>query len=289
MTALREESTDYSVALLCGLFGKTREGYYALMRRKEHKFSEDELLRETLALRAQDPGLGCRKLHLMLRSAFGTRMIGYRSYSSFLSRHHLKLTQKIRCTTNSNHRYRKYSNLIKDMTIDRPNQVWVADITYITTQNGFCYLHLITDVFTHEVVGYVLSDRLFAEHTLQALKNAVAEYGRYGHEGLIHHSDRGIQYCCDAYTNYLTSLGCQISMTEDYNPTDNGVAERMNGILKQEWLYRLPVPESLEDARRIIDDAIAFYNGRRPHMSNGMLSPAQMRACYIRDSYDRQG
>ena len=144
-----------------------------------------------------------------------------------------------RHTTNSNHNYHKYKNLIKDFTPTAPNQLWVADITYVDTDEGVCYLHLITDAFTHEIIGWVASDNLLASNTCDALEQAIGKTEEKLLTGLIHHSDRGSQYCCNAYVNRLNEVGVSISMTEDYKPTDNAIAERVNGIIKQEWLYRM--------------------------------------------------
>lgn len=186
-----------------------------------------------------------------------------------------------RHTTNSNHNYRKYKNLIKGFVPVRPNNLWVADITYIETDEGVVYLHLVTDVWTHEIIGWSISETLHAEHTTRALKAAIESTGSSDLSGLIHHSDRGSQYCCNAYIELLRSIGASISMTEDYKPTDNAVAERVNGIIKQEWLYRMKRPKDIQEARRLMEDIIRFYNTRRPHMSNDMMTPSQKRNSYV--------
>ena len=144
--------------------------------------------------------------------------------------------ERRRHTTNSNHNYRKYKNLIKGLVISRPNQLWVADITYIETDDGVAYLHLVTDAWTHEIIGWMLSDSLMASNTIAALKMGIEHNKGLDLSGLIHHSDRGSQYCSNAYVDMLKSVNASISMTEDYKPTDNAIAERVNGIIKQEWL-----------------------------------------------------
>lgn len=159
------------------------------------------------------------------------------------------------------------------------NRLWVADITYIALSEGdVCYLHLITDAYSHMIVGWALADTLKAAVSMQALQmaidQAVAMCGSEVLTGLIHHSDRGVQYCCDAYVSMLKEHGITISMTEDYKPTDNAIAERFNGILKVESVYpqnRLPM---LEYARNFIPRFIHFYNYHRPHMSIGYEVPA---------------
>ena len=208
--------------------------------------------------------------------------MGRDRFYSFLHRRHLMLTPgKRRHTTNSNHNYRKYKNLVKHYKPSNINRLWVADITYIDTNEGVCYLHLLTDAFTHEIIGWVLSESLVAENTLEALEQGISRFRDKDLSLLIHHSDRGSQYCCNAYVNRLHELKISISMTEDSNPTDNAIAERVNGIIKQEWLYRMKKPESYIQAKQIIAEIVDFYNYKRPHMSNGMKTPSQMRQQYM--------
>jgi putative transposase len=217
----------------------------------------------------------------MLMDVYAGKMMGRDKFYDLLHRKHLMLKpERRRHTTNSNHNYHKYKNLAKEFTPTGPNQLWVADITYIDTQEGVCYLHLITDAFTHEIIGWMLSDTLTAVNTIAALNQAIDQAEGVDLSALIHHSDRGAQYCCNEYVARLNAVHAGISMTEDYKPTDNAIAERVNGIIKQEWLYRMQRPKDMEDARRILADIIDFYNNKRPHMSNGMKTPAQMKACY---------
>lgn len=238
-------------------------------------------MRQIREIRSQAPGIGAYKLFVMLKDIFPDMSFGRDAFYSLMSRHHLMLPPlRRRHTTNSNHNYRKYKNLIKDFRPTGPNQLWVADITYIDTDMGVCYLHLLTDAWTHEIIGWVLSETLMAVNTVEALNQAIIQAGEDKLKGLIHHSDRGSQYCCNAYVERLKSVGASISMTEDYKPTDNAVAERVNGILKQEWLYRMRRPADIRDARQKLDEIIRFYNQRRPHRSNGMLTPEQMRLRY---------
>lgn len=182
---------------------------------------------------------------------------------------------KGRRTTNSNHRYHTYKNLIKGLTLTSRNQLWVSDITYISLKDTVCYLHLITDAYSHKIIGWCLAPGLHSAYTLDALNQAIKQAGNGSLSGLVHHSDRGSQYCCDLYVNTLADHKIAISMTEDYKPTDNAVAERVNGILKQEWLYKMDRFESLEQAKDKMSQMIDFYNTKRPHMSNNMLTPDQ--------------
>ena len=245
--------------------------------RKE--LTETEVITTVKEIRSQAPGIGAYKLFLMLRELYPKEMKGRDWFYRLMHEYHLMLKpQRRRHTTNSNHNYLKYSNLIKGISIVRANQLWVADITYIDTDTGVVYLHLLTDAFTHEIIGWILSDSLVSTNTVAALDMGIEKVAYLGLEGLIHHSDRGVQYCCCLYIEHLKSINATISMTEDYKPTDNAIAERVNGIIKQEWLYKMKRPHDLEEARRLMTDIIEFYNTKRPHRSNkDMLPPRRMR------------
>lgn len=232
-------------------------------------------------IRAEAPGIGAYKMFVMLKDVFQEAMVGRDRFYKIINMNGLMLKpERRRHTTNSNHNYHKYKNLVKDFVPERPNQLWVADITYVDTDDGVAYLHLLTDAWTHEIIGWVLSDSLVASNTIAALEMGIAHSGGADLSRLTHHSDRGSQYCSNAYVELLKSVGASISMTEDYKPTDNAVAERVNGIIKQEWLYRMKRPKDIEDAKRIIGGIVDFYNNRRPHMSNGMMTPRQKRESY---------
>lgn len=232
-------------------------------------------------IREEAPGIGAYKLYLMLRDIYPDKMVGRDKFYFLMNRNHLMLpAERRRHTTNSNHNYRKYKNIIKGFVPHAPNELWVADITYIDTDEGVCYLHLLTDAFTHEIIGWTLSSSLQAIHTLKALEQAIDHAGEADLSHLIHHSDRGSQYCCTLYVDRLKSINAQISMTEDSKPTDNAIAERVNGIIKQEWLYKIKRPLNVEKARELIANIVNFYNNRRPHMSNNMMTPVAMRMEY---------
>lgn len=222
-------------------------------------------------------------MFVILKDVFADAMPGRDRFYKIINGNGLMLKpERRRHTTNSNHNYRKYSNLTKGLVLDRPNQLWVADITYIDTDDGVAYLHLVTDAWTHEIIGWTLSDTLMASNTIAALKMGIEHNKDADLSGLIHHSDRGSQYCSNAYVSLLQSVNASISMTEDYKPTDNAIAERVNGIIKQEWLYRMKRPESIGEAAKTIRRIIDFYNNKRPHMSNKMMTPVQKRESYIK-------
>ena len=228
-------------------------------------------------IRQMDPGIGYYKLWRMMKRMFGCdRVPGRDAFLRLLRDFHLMQRRpRPRHTTNSNHRYRKYRNLIRGFVPTRPNELWVSDITYIDLVDSCCYLHLVTDAYSHKIVGWCLSETLEAEHTMEALGMAVSQATADELRGLIHHSDRGVQYCCNAYTDELKKYGIRISMTEDYRPTDNAIAERVNGILKTEVIYRERRFKSLQDARERIASFIGFYNDLRPHASIGMKAPSE--------------
>ena len=183
-------------------------------------------------------------------------------------------------TTYSRHWMKKWSNLIKDIDPSHPDEIWVSDITYIEViQRGrkiFMYLSLITDAYTHEIVGYALHDTLDTEGPLRALSMALMSRPKDALRGLIHHSDRGCQYCCQEYVRKLQEHGILISMTDKGDPYENAVAERVNGILKTEWLYHTKLT-SPDIARRTIDHIVYLYNNVRPHESVGNMTPAAAR------------
>ncbi|KYG72310.1 hypothetical protein MB14_08910 [Roseivirga ehrenbergii] len=228
-----------------------------------------------LEKRMDHPKLGGRKLYHLLSEdldRLGLKM-GRDAFFDTLSSHNLLIKKKRRkaVTTNSVHWFRKYPNLIKELPILGINQVWVSDITYWRVNGKFLYLCLITDAYSRKVMGYELSDNMEAINNLRALHMAITSAG-VQLEGLVHHSDRGIQYCSHEYVQMLKSNQILISMTENGDPLENAIAERINGILKQEYLRNYTV-ENLEQARLFTTKAINLYNNERPHLSCGMETP----------------
>lgn len=269
------------VALAVRLFGHCRQAFYQSKADIDAEVGHERRVVEAVReIREEDPGIGCYKLWLMLIAMFGRDfMPGRDRFFAILRRKGLMLPKpKPRHTTNSNHRYHKWKNQVKGLVPTAANQLWVADITYIALPGGdVCYLHLITDAYSHKIIGWALADTLRAAMTMQALQmavdQAVAMCGSEILKGLVHHSDRGVQYCCDAYVAMLKAHGITISMCEDYKPTDNAIAERSNGIIKVESVYRTRF-NSFEHAHDVISRYIHFYNYRRPHMSIGYKIPA---------------
>ena len=252
----------------------SRQAYY---QRKKYNYKEvfkSEILRQVVAQQRElMPKLGGRKLLLKVNQTLPPELqMGRDSFFRYLRSNDLLIRKKrLRAiTTNSNHWYRKYPNLIKGFVPWKAHQLWVSDITYVSTQQGFVYLNLITDAYSRKIVGWSIGETLEAKHTVQALKMALKQLPK-GVENVYHHSDRGVQYCCDQYIRILKKHKFRISMTESGNPRDNAIAERVNGILKTEWnLYEL---SSHNQAIKNIKEAIVNYNNNRPHMSIDMLTP----------------
>lgn len=221
------------------------------------------------AIRQVLPRVGGRKLlkHLPELS------IGRDKFFDILRSHGLliKRRRKYAITTNSNHTLPVYPNLLPETAVGAPNQIWVADQTYIRLRSGFCYLSLLTDLCSRKIVGYDVSPTLEATGPLHALQMALATV--HDPRGLIHHSDRGKQYCSLEYTQTLKEHGCRISMTAPRRPDQNATAERVNGILKTEF-YLDATFNRLEDARRAIAQSIYIYNNIRLHLSLGYSTPS---------------
>jgi transposase InsO family protein len=224
--------------------------------------------------------IGTRKLHYLIKSSLDKvgikcgrdRLFTILKYEGLL----VKKKRNYMRTTNSYHRFRKHPNLIKDIEIKRAEQVWVSDITYIRTTEGFMYLSLITDAYSKKVVGHKLSDNLKTINCICALKMAIKNR-KYPERSLIHHSDRGLQYCCPDYTDTLESNHIDISMTTKHDPYENAVAERINGTLKNEFDLGDRLPDQ-KHAEREINKTIWIYNNIRPHDSCNKLTPIQAHA-----------
>jgi transposase InsO family protein len=261
----------------CTLFGIDRQVYYRRIKRRIIKQDKAQLaVNMVLEIRAQMPRIGSKKLYYLLNKDLKTLKIGRDKFIDILRANHLLILPKrsYHITTNSHHRFRKYKNQLLDLQINKPEQVWVSDITYIGKRDKPCYLSLITDAYSKKIVGYNVSDNLNTESSLVALKLAVKQ--RKNKEiPLIHHSDRGLQYCANEYQKLLSKNNIKPSMTQNSDPYENAVAERINGIIKQEF-YIDKYNKDLPIMKQIIKETIDVYNGKRPHISNHMLTPNQM-------------
>jgi putative transposase len=259
------------------LFGYSKQAYYKRKSQQLKSSIDKEHLKSlVMSIRQKLPKTGSKKLYFMLKDDLKRHQIkiGRDKLIDFLRDEYL-LVPKVRRyykTTNSRHWMRKYPNLIKEIKLNEPEQVWVADITYLRTKDKTYYLHLITDAYSKKIVGYCLADNLMACSTLEALRMAVNNR-KYSHN-LIHHSDRGLQYCSREYTQYLSESNILISMTQNYDPYENAIAERVNGILKEEFgLFE--IFENFANLKKQVDESILFYNQIRVHLSINMLTPNQ--------------
>jgi transposase InsO family protein len=261
----------------CTLFGIDRQVYYRKIKRRIIKKDKAQLVVDMiLEIRAQMPRIGSKKLYYLLNQDLKTLKIGRDKFIAILRANHLLILPKrsYHITTNSHHRFRRYKNQLLDLQINKPEQVWVSDITYIGKREKPCYLSLITDAYSKKIVGYNVSDNLNTVSRLVALRLAVKQRKNKGIP-LIHHSDRGLQYCSNEYQKILNKNEIQPSMTQNSDPYENAVAERINGILKQEF-YIDKYNKDLPVMKKIIKETVDIYNGKRPHISNHMLTPNQM-------------
>jgi transposase InsO family protein len=265
-----------SLGIICGLFGKTRQGWYAHKWQAAQTTLEHAIVLSLVKdIRELQPGAGTPTLYKMLRDTLPAHHIkmGRAALNDLLSAHGMLIRKKRRKpkTTDSAHLYRRYDNLIKGVEIDRPCQVWVSDITYITVGDSFAYLSLITDVYSRKIIGYTLCETLASTGPLQALGMALKTTDRSAGP-LVHHSDRGVQYCCSEYTGLLQKHGISISMSRKGDPYENPIAERVNGLLKTHFGIGV-VFSSMAQAKAAIDVAITTYNTVRPHSSCEDLTP----------------
>jgi putative transposase len=264
----------HSYAVCVRKLGYTRAALYksiAVSQRRQQQHTELKAI--VLKRRQQLPFEGCRKLYYVLSKQYPDLLsMGRDKFFAFMKQQGLLVQRKRRYarTTDSNHIFRIHQNLIEGLQVSHPDQVWVSDITYLRTRIGFVYLALITDLFTRRIVGVDVSHSLGVEGCIRALKMALKQ--RKNVINTIHHSDRGIQYCCRPYTSILQQNGCLISMAEKGNCYQNAVAERVNGILKTE-LGLDHVFESLEQAAITTAQAIKLYNQVRPHFSLNYQTP----------------
>lgn len=262
---------------ICSMLNISRQAFYKNRKNESVKHLEEEVIIQLVKkIRKKLPRLGGRKLYHLLKDDLGhlPSKLGRDKFFDLLRKNEL-LVEPVKLytvTTNSHHRFRIFSNLIKELNVDGPNKLWVADITYIRLQEGFCYLFLITDVYSRKIVGYHLSNNLTTDGAITAMKMGLKNLSR--EEGLIHHSDRGFQYCSNNYVELLQKNKIKISMGEPGNPYDNAIAERVNGILKNEFFLNTTFMD-FEIARKATIEAINNYNNLRPHMSIEYLTPKE--------------
>lgn len=268
---------------LCDYFGITRQG----LRKHIRKGLEKDILISSIVLYCKGllgilPKAGMRELYACCVRKFGDRMIIGRDQCYGVLRANGLVQRKKRRgpkTTFSNHNFYIYPDLLNTSPKFSPRcfgSMVVADITYVSTSEGWAYLSLLTDAETRIITGYELCRTLGTEGPMNALKKAISFYRSYGVDlgGLIHHSDRGIQYCSNQYVNTLKESGIRISMTQCGDPLHNALAERMNNTIKNGWLFDCE-DKSFEEVCKLIDRAVYAYNYVRPHQGIGMMTPME--------------
>lgn len=265
------------ISILCSLLGYSRQAFYQQKQARERSALEEELIvQQVISIRKHQKRVGTRKLFIMLQPFLEEHkiVIGRDALFTLLDGKGLlirKRQRRIPRTTFSNHWMRKYPNLTIDMVANEPERLWVSDITYITLASGFAYLSLVTDAYSRKVVGYNLCRDLSAAGCTRALSMALKRLPREA--TLIHHSDRGSQYCSTEYVELLNARGVFISMTQNSDPRENAIAERVNGIIKQELLDT--VYPNFQTALLGVATAIKTYNNYRLHSSIDMLTPVE--------------
>jgi len=263
---------------VCRLFGKSRQAFYQLEKRRLKGYIEEEIVVTYVrGIRVRQPRMGTRKLYCLLKDVMeknGIKM-GRDKFFSLLRTNDLLVKPHRRRikTTDSKHGYRKYPNIIKGYEARGPEQIWASDITFVPTENGFVYVSLVTDQYSKKIMGYQVHPTLEAEGSLGALRMALKNRS-HRETRLIHHSDRGKQYSCEEYVQLLELNGILISMSAPGNPYENAVAERVNGIVKTEF-YLDGYFKNIEQVQRVIKETVSIYNNERPHASCDYLTPDQ--------------
>jgi putative transposase len=259
------------LAKLCGWFGVTRQAYYQnSYKAVDVSIEEDLILKEVHKIRKNHHRMGTRKLYDKLHAFMLEHQIkiGRDALFDLLSANHMLVRKRKRriTTTQSFHWLRKYPNLIRDFIPTEPNQLWVSDITYWEIEGGHVYISFITDAYSHKIVGFHVAETLESVETIQALKMALSGLGSDDRNQLIHHSDRGVQYCHHKYVKLLQDNDIKISMTENGDPLENAIAERVNGIIKEEYLQDYKV-RNIKEAKNVLSFVVKLYNEERPHNS----------------------
>jgi len=277
---MKDMYTRVSLVRLCRLLGITRQAYYQHCWQQEATGIEEALvLQQVIRLRKDHRVMGGRKLYEKLYPFLLDHQIkmGRDALFDLLAANNLLVKKRRRryVTTWSGHWLKKWPNLIRGMEITQVNQLWVSDITYWKVSGNYLYISLITDAYSHKIIGYHLAETLESVETIQALKMALRQLPPSLTQKPIHHSDRGVQYCSESYVKLLQDKNIRISMTENGDPLENAIAERMNGILKEEYL-RHDKPENKEQANKQLLRAVKLYNEQRPHLSIGLLTPEQV-------------
>ncbi|MDG2274407.1 MAG: IS3 family transposase [Flavobacteriaceae bacterium] len=263
-----------------GCFGISKQAFYKRLKAQQKQQIDHQKLIKMVKDYRKKVGskTGGIKLHTELKQECinADIKIGRDKFYRFLRLNKLLVpkTKNYITTTNSNHMYKKYKNLVKDHVPTRPEQLWVSDITYIKTQNGHNYLALVTDAYSKQIMGYKLDNHMRTSLCTDALAMAIKNR-KYPNQKLIHHSDRGFQYCNPKYTEFAESNGIIMSMTEQYDPYENAVAERINRTLKYEYGLKQTI-KNTDLAQKMTEQAVYIYNNLRTHFSLDLRKPAEV-------------
>jgi putative transposase len=265
------------MSLMCSWFGFSRQAWYAAIKQMEKNLFEfDLVIVEIKRIRKRIPGIGSGKLYELIKPFFFSHQlkIGRDKLHQLMKKEGLLVKRKHYkvVTTQSDHSYKKYPNLIKDFIPTGTEQLWVSDMTYIQVGKGFVYLSLIMDAFSRKIVGWALQPTLEAKGPVAALKMALKT--RKKKTELIHHSDRGVQYCSWAYVDLIQAVGIKMSMCSSAEPNENSMAERLNRTLKEDFKLENGFV-SEEAALKAIPEVIETYNNYRPHASLDYKTPTQ--------------
>lgn len=260
------------------VYGVSRKTLYCWKKQNQKRVEIDKTIKDlVISVRKYLPRVGGKKLYHILQFDLLVKgiKVGRDKFLASLKRQYLQVPRrkKFMRTTDSNHLFNKHSNLVKGMAIKRSEQLWMSDITYVQTKEGNLYLSLITDAYSKRIMGYKLAETLKTSNTKSALCMAINNR-IYPKRKLVHHSDRGIQYCCPEYTDVLNKNRIKISMTTQYDPYENSIAERVNGILKGEFEIS-STRQTKKEAFRYIERTISVYNKLRPHYSCKLMTPNQ--------------
>jgi putative transposase len=258
--------------------GYSRQYYYKLCKQVvQHQHDEQQVIKLVQEKRKQLPRLGGRKVYHLIAEVMRQKAIkiGRDKLFTVMRDNDLLIAPRRRYvqTTNSRHRFKKYPNKAKDMIVNAPDQLWVSDITLIKAEDGYCYLNMVTDAYSRKIVGYAIADNMEAESMIGALRMALSQ--KQPISTPMHHSDRGVQYCSYLYENLMKRNNCIISMTENSDPYENALAERMNRTIKEEFGLDLVV-KSKALVYKIVEEAIGLYNYQRPHLSLKMKTPDEI-------------
>ncbi len=280
MRSLERPGDQVALRGLCALAGYSRQAYYQELRvRCRREIDEEAVVALVRSYRKLHPQMGTRKLGLLLAQELRELgiVIGRDRLFALLREQKLLIKRRRRGmrTTDSRHGWHTWPNLVRNIVPTVISQVWVSDITYLRTQGGFVYLALVMDAFSRKIVGHHVSNSLAAEGSIAALKMALK--GLMPGASPIHHSDRGLQYCCQDYIALLTARGCPVSMTEINHCYENAKAERLNGILKQEYGLGQTFRDKAQ-AITAVGQAVLLYNHHRPHTALGYQTPVAVHA-----------